>query len=81
MFPSSTLSYRLEYENQMRDVFSKKISSYEHLYSVNPSEDGKRLLLEARTKPESLYDFKLKGIMVRSRARWVEDGEKTQSIF
>ena len=28
-----------------------------------------------------MYDFKLKGLIVRSRARWVEHGEKSTKYF
>lgn len=39
------------------------------------------LLKEAQKEMLQLYNFKLKGIQIRSRARWVEDGKKNSKYF
>ena len=61
--------------------FLEKIQLYEQLYSTNPSHEIKRLLQDARAKLDHFYDFKLNGIIIRSRARLVEEGEKNTKYF
>lgn len=63
-----------------RDLL-KEISHLERdLYSSH-SDYTRNKLLEARSKLQAIYDFKIRGIIVRSRARWVEEGERNTNYF
>lgn len=57
------------------------ISYLEQKFFVDPSPELSARLKEAQNELLHYYDFKLQGTIIRSRARWVEDGEKTPSIF
>lgn len=58
----------------------KEISAYEHEFFLSNSPD---ILdkLKARISLNELYEYKIEGIIVRSRARWVEQGEKSTAYF
>lgn len=46
-----------------------------------PSEHTRKQLSDARNELDVLCDHKLKGIIVRSKARCSEEGEKNTNIF
>ena len=58
-----------------------QISQLEQAYVISSSPDVFRNLQDLRNSLQHLYDFKLKGLVVRSRARWVEHGEKSTKYF
>ena len=81
---SASISYSkslaIQRKNDERNLI-KKISSLEQLNAVSPSDLCKIQLLEARAALNYLYDYKLKGIIIRSRAQWSEEGEKNTKYF
>ena len=77
-------------------TFSKKISrerqkleeelnlKYQHAlkkFQQNPSDATKLEIEKLKREIETLYDEKVEGIIVRSRARWHEHGEKNSKYF
>ncbi|KAJ8030142.1 LINE-1 reverse transcriptase-like [Holothuria leucospilota] len=59
----------------------REISFLESSYYLNGSQESFDRLNDARARLETLYNYKLKGIIIRSRARWVEQGEKSTKYF
>lgn len=47
----------------------------------NPTEDDRQEILNLQHKLDEIYTQKAKGAFVRSRAKWIEEGEKKLSIF
>ena len=47
----------------------------------DPSEDNKSRLCEVKDKLEQSYDEKIKDVIIRARARWPENGEKSSKYF
>lgn len=67
--------------NKMQTNLEKDISRLEELYSKTCDHE---VLVSLNTKKrdlETLYGYKAKGAIIRSRARWVDDGEKNTSYF
>ena len=57
------------------------ISFYDHLCINNPSDHNTSILKGYKDDLDLLYQHKLDGIFIRSRARWVEEGEKNSKYF
>ncbi|PIK36905.1 pol-like protein [Apostichopus japonicus] len=62
------------------DLLSK-ISDLECQLFQNECPNIRAKLRNAQTELLTFYDYKLKGTIIRSRARWVEEGEKNTSFF
>ncbi|KAJ8034410.1 hypothetical protein HOLleu_21234 [Holothuria leucospilota] len=69
------LRRRREYE------LLKIILSLEQQLFFNPSASVSSQLKNANFELLDYYDFKLRGTIIRSKARWVEDGEKNSKYF
>ncbi|KAJ8039510.1 hypothetical protein HOLleu_17256 [Holothuria leucospilota] len=79
---SITYSSYLSHQRRLYErSLLKRISNLEHQFSLNPSSVNSIYLNYARAALEALYDQKLKGIILRSRARWSELGEKNTKYF
>ena len=77
-----TYSKRKAKENREREAnLLKRIASLERQYYESNSACVLQELNDSRTQLNHIYDFKLQGIIVRSRARWVENGEKSTKCF
>ena len=50
-------------------------------FQQNPSNDTKQEVGKLKSELEALYDQKVEGIIVRSRAYWHEHGEKNSKYF
>ena len=59
----------------------KEIARLEQKYYSSNLADDAYKLAEARSKLQCIYDHKVQGIIIRSRARWVEQGERNTKYF
>ena len=50
-------------------------------FQQNPSDELEKILEECKIGLEKFYDEKVKGLIIRSRARWHEHGEKSSKYF
>ena len=62
-------------------LLEDEIAYVEKCYLHNPSEELLVTLNEKHSKLEKLYETKAKGVIIRSRARWTELGEKNTKYF
>ncbi|KAJ8019198.1 hypothetical protein HOLleu_42370 [Holothuria leucospilota] len=62
-------------------VLLLKISNLEQQLFMTESAETRSLLTAAQNGLISYLDYKLQGTIIRSRARWVEDGEKNSKYF
>ena len=79
-----TISYSgLKKRERLREEkeLVEEINRLEKELSENPSADIKENLQEKQTCLEHLREVAIKSIMIRSRARWVEQGERPTSYF
>ena len=67
---------RSETEIKLQNQLNKAKKAVE----TNPSDSNASLLDAAQKQLESFYEEKTKGIIVRARARWHENGEKSTKI-
>lgn len=68
-------------KRESEDTLITKITNLEHDLFFNDSAETRKMLCEARNELLLYYDQKLQGTIIRSRARWVEQGEKSTSYF
>ena len=69
-------AYRKKKEKEKEDSLVKEISSLEKSTEINSD------LLEAKQEElENIRKEKIKGIIIRSRVRWAEEGEKPTKYF
>ena len=68
---------RSETEIKLQNELNKAKKAVE----TNPSDSNASLLDAAQKQLESFYDEKTKGIIVRARARWHKNGEKSTNYF
>ena len=66
-----------ETETRLQNEFREATRKFED----DPSEDHKSRLVELKEKLELIYDEKVKGVIIRARARWYEHGEKSSKYF
>lgn len=79
-----SISFSIERARRMRCDERSLLNEIAHLENVCISDDSvesHRKLDIARCNLKLLYKTKLDGIIVRSRARWVEEGEKSSKYF
>ena len=50
-------------------------------FQNNPSQENLSTLNTLKEKIEHMYDKKVEGIIIRSRARWYQHGEKNSKYF
>ena len=51
------------------------------VFQNNPSQENLSTLNVLKEKMEQMYDKKVEGIIIRSRARWYEHSEKNSKYF
>ena len=59
----------------------KKLQAAQIQFQQNQCEEFEKILDECKTGIEKFYDEKANGLIVRSRARWQEHGEKSTKYF
>ena len=60
---------------------NKEFKEASLIFENNPSQENQTILNVLRERIEKLYEEKVEGIIVRSRARWHEHGEKNSKYF
>ena len=68
-------------KREKEESLQKKFQAAQIQLQQNPCEEFKEILDKCRTELEKFYDEKANGIIVRSRARWHEHGEKSTKYF
>ena len=65
----------------MEEELNSKYQDALNRFQQNPSNVTKQEAEKLKSELEALYDQKVEGIIVRSRARWHEHGEKNSKYF
>ena len=60
---------------------SKELDNQKEKVSENPSEENMNKYNEIKEKLETINDIKTRGIILRSKAKWCEEGEKCTKFF
>ena len=63
------------------EMLNKEFQEAYLVFENNPSQENQATLNGLRERIEKLYEEKVEGIIVRSRARWHEPGEKNSKYF
>ena len=66
---------------KLEEELNSKYQDALNRFQQNPSNDTKQEVEKLKSELEALYDQKVEGIIVRSRARWHEHGEKNSKYF
>jgi exonuclease III len=81
---SKTISYachKSKINKQMEKELTDRVKELEILLAEDPSDGIQAEYSAVTTELNSLLSIKTKGAMLRSRAKWVEEGEKIHLIF
>ena len=62
-------------------MLNKELREAYLIFENNPSQENQTTLSVLQERIEKLYEEKVEGIIVRSRARWHEHGEKNSKYF
>ena len=76
-FSKKTSRERQKLEEELNSKYQDALNRFQQ----NPSNDTKQEVEKLKSELEALYDRKVEGIIVRSRARWHEHGEKNSKYF
>ena len=68
---------RNEREKSLQEEYAKA----KHIFETDPSDLNASILNSAKDMLELFYEEKVKGIIIRARARWHEHGEKSTKYF
>ena len=72
---------RAKERNERESILEKQINEAKLAFERNPDDFNATRYYETRERLESFYDHKTKGIIIRARARWHENGEKSTKYF
>ena len=79
---SKTISFASYKKRKFQDNEKQLLTDIENLENKDHLNEYEQDLLKSkREELENIRDFRLRGVLLRSRARWVEDGEKVSSYF
>ena len=79
-----TISFSKRKAKERRDELSaleRDVKRWQDLCDESPTSENLTGLEETRIRYESAYDYVTQGAIIRSRARWFEKGEKSNSYF
>ena len=68
-------------KREKEQSLQKKLQAAQIQFQQNQCEEFEKILDECKTEIEKFYDEKANGLIVRSRARWHEHGEKSTKYF
>ena len=72
---------RAKANREEEEMMQKKYQDAQAKFEQNPCVETRKVLEECKMGLERFYDKKTEGIIVRSRARWHEHGEKSNKYF
>ena len=67
--------------NNLQETLEKDIAKLELQYSETIDTNVFNILEVKKRELETIYNYRARGAMIRSKARWVEDGEKNSNYF
>ena len=67
--------------NEQEKELQKDLDNTKVSFETNPPDSNSNLLNTAKEELETFYKEKVKGIIIRARARWHEHGEKSTKYF
>ena len=79
---SQTISYasmKKKKDNEKEKLLETEIDSLERTTKKN--EDDNKLLEEKKEELKNIREKRIEGVLLRSKARWVEEGEKVSRYF
>ena len=79
-----TISFSKRKVKERRDELSaleREVKRWQELCDESPTPENLTGLEETRIRCECAYDYVTQGAIIRSRARWFEKGEKSNSYF
>ena len=77
----SYASHKVKEKKNLENELIQEIAILEKRLAVNPSENIRNLLELKRKAHENIIEEKTAGSMLRSKARWIEQGEKNTKYF
>ena len=66
---------------QREKIINNQLKSLEEQYSYNSDQNLSRKIEQCKQELENLYQIKTEGHIIRSRANWVENGERNTNYF
>ena len=72
---------RAKANREEEEMMQKKYQDAQAKFEQNPCVETRKVLEECKMGLDRFYDKKTEGIIVRSRARWHEHGEKSNKYF
>ena len=72
---------RAKQRNDRESTLEKKLNEARLAFERNPNDVNTTRYYETCEKLESFYNQKTEGIIIRARARWHENGEKSTKYF
>ena len=76
-FSKKAAKTRREKENNLNTEYQNSVINFQN----NPCEDNKESMEKLKDELERFYENKVNGLIIRSRARWHEHGEKNSKYF
>jgi len=67
--------------NELEKELQKDLDNAKVSFETNPTDSNGNLLNTAKEKLETFYEEKVKGVIIRARARWHEHSEKSRKYF
>ena len=68
-------------KNKRKDILEKQIQNIKSQFDANPSGELCESLSELNTELEEIRKTELNGLLLRTRCKWIENGEKPTKYF